>query len=187
MNILKALLFSLIFSIIPIHTYADDNQYSGSLTLLYQGKNITFKNLPTFNDFPAKIEKTHKKAQDIDWSSHQEAWSFRTRLRAGLKSNADYNGHYKLISHGCGSSCQLNWVLNTETGKVLGNFTTTSGTKYHIDSSLITADFIPQNSNWSESYGMINSIRYFAIMNDELVNIKTLDLSTMWKNTPTSP
>lgn len=107
---------------------------------------------------------------------------FRTRLRNALKNGTNFNGHYIVMMHGCGTSCQVYWVINAESGKILGKFSTSVGAQYNMNSNLIIADNIEDGSNWSEEYGHISEINYFTVENDKLVNFKTLDLSTMWKD-----
>lgn len=125
----------------------DIETWNGTMTLKVAGRDYVFPDLPAFEKYPA-AKPPSKIAADIDWASHKLAKTYRTRLREGLKEGADFNGHYKVVSHGCGSGCQGNWVVDVETGKVLGQFYTSSGTLYRKDSGLLIADPL---MSWEEN------------------------------------
>lgn len=43
---------------------------------------------------------------------------FRTMLRENAKEGADFAGHYKVASWGCGSDCRYIAIINLKNGKV---------------------------------------------------------------------
>lgn len=137
-RILALTLSALLINIAPVHAQETD-AWHGAVTFKVAGKDYAFTDLPKFEQYPA-AKASSKIAADIDWSSHKLAKTYRTRLREGLKEGAGFNGHYKVVVHGCGSGCQGNWVVDVETGRVLGQFYTSSGTLYRKDSALLIAD-----------------------------------------------
>ncbi|MDI1226246.1 MAG: hypothetical protein PSY14_00980 [bacterium] len=106
-------------------------EYKGDLTLSFHG-------LPQFADFPAEAAPHHR-AKDVDFKGNKRAWQYRTTLRSALAGEADFNGHYAVAIAGCGTGCQLNWIIDLESGKIIWHGQTEMGVAYRADSSL----FIP--------------------------------------------
>jgi hypothetical protein len=157
----KKLIMLLFLVAFTSFAYAEESvSYKGHLTLMYQGVPNTFKNLPTFEDFPAEKVSAGKVAKDIDWKSHKSAWSFRTRLRKALRTGVNFNGHYAVATFGCGSSCQINFIIDVNNGKVVGEFTTTQGSAYRKDSSLIILELFRDGADWTEEYGMVTEVSF---------------------------
>ena len=142
-----------------------DAEFDGHISLSIAGKAYSFAGLPKFSDYPA-AKASSKKAADIDWSSHKLAKTYKTRLREGLNQGADFNGHYKIVSHGCGSQCQGNWVVDVATGRVLEQFYTGHGVMYRKDSSLLIADPLDE--------GEINHVDDVADFYDRKVTFYTV-------------
>lgn len=109
----------------------DLSAYDGALTLSFSG-------LPVFADYPAEAAP-QKRAKDVDFKGNKRAWQYRTTLRTALSGEPDFNGHYAFAIAGCGTGCQLNWIIDLETGKVVWHGQTEMGVAYRPDSSL----FIP--------------------------------------------
>lgn len=105
--------------------------YKGDLTLSFHG-------LPVFADYPAEAAPRHR-AKDVDFKGNKRAWQYRTTLRTALAGEPDFNGHYVFAIAGCGTGCQLNWIVDVETGRIVWHGQTEMGVAYRADSSL----FIP--------------------------------------------
>lgn len=105
--------------------------YKGELTLSFHG-------LPQFADFPAE-HAPRNRAKDVDFRGNKRAWQYRTTLRTALAGEPDFNGHYAFAIAGCGTGCQLNWIIDLENGKVVWHGQTEMGIAYRPGSSL----FIP--------------------------------------------
>lgn len=71
---------------------------------------------PTFNGYPAKVEK--KTAKAIDFRRSPGASSFRTRLREALKGDVNFAGRYILTGWGCGTGCSHSAIIDAKTGRV---------------------------------------------------------------------
>ena len=110
----------------------DIAEYKGDLTLSFSG-------LPQFADFPAEAAPG-KRATDIDFKGNKRAWQYRTTLRTALAGDPDFNGHYSFAIAGCGTGCQLNWIIDLENGKVVWHGQTEMGVAYRADSSLFIPD-----------------------------------------------
>ncbi len=106
-------------------------EYNGELTLSFHG-------LPQFADFPAEAAP-RRRAKDVDFKGNKRAWQYRTTLHTALAGEPDFNGHYAVAIAGCGTGCQLNWIVDLESGKIIWHAQTDMGVAYRADSSL----FIP--------------------------------------------
>ncbi|MGN7439463.1 MAG: hypothetical protein ACTHOO_12575 [Alcanivorax sp.] len=147
----------------------------------YTGRiSFDLNNIPALNDFSVSISDDVKIAEDILWDTHPHAWSFRTRLREGLKSGPNFADKYAVIGHGCGTSCQIYWVVNVETGKVLGRFSSTYGAHFRRDSRLIIRNASDDFQMTSEEYPLLGIVDYYKVWNDELILIKRLKLSDLY-------
>lgn len=173
----KLSLFLLVFISLLSSDVAYGTQYLGHMGQL----KIIIPNIPTFDEYSVPVTADVKIADDIDWGSKKNAWNYRTRLRRGLKSGPNFANTYAVITHGCGTQCQVNWITNIETGKVLSSVGSTYGVEYKRDSRLIIAD----NPHFSEErdpyeYGLLRSVDYYLILDDELVLIKRLNISDIY-------
>jgi hypothetical protein len=160
----------------------EDARFDGQLTFMVEGEKYQIEDLPRFRDFPAEKKVSGKIAADIDWSSHKSAWNFRTRLRKGLKKGANFNGHYAVITHGCGSPCQVNWIVDVNNGKVVGGMGTSLGAVYYKDSSLIVGNLASEEQ--LQEYidagsAVINHIEFYKVENGKMIEIKNLEVYKM--------
>lgn len=132
---------------------------------------------PEFSDYKvAPVQYTESKF--VDLTSHENARSYHTRLQEGFKAPADFAQKYVVVIFGCGSSCQVNWIINKETGKVLDVFGSTFGAGYKKGSALVIADPVPDRQpdmseehfrQYMQSYkGMVGGPRYYVVENDKL-------------------
>jgi hypothetical protein len=184
---INGLIFAYIFFL-----FFNGMSYAAEEKESYNGEmRFIFKGLPTFYDFPdydsySVPESPKTLAGDIAWTSHEKAWNVRTRLREGLKEGPNYAGKYAVIMHGCGSSCQVYWIVNVETGKVVGNVTAGAGASYKIDSRLFIVNPPSDPLNIGGEYGFSateHPIDFYLIGDDEQFKlIKRLDIGKMVPN-----
>jgi hypothetical protein len=138
----------------------------------YDGKILySVKYLPTFKDFPVpEDDYATKRAEDIDFESSKGAWSFRTRLRRALKEGPNFAGKYAVMTAGCGTSCQGNRIIDTETGKIVAGLSSSLGLQYRKDSSLII-QHPPHEKVLDYDYtnqGVYNSMAFYILKKDEI-------------------
>ena len=143
---------------------------------------LKLTNIPTFEDYAVPVSENIKIADDVDFDSYKGSWGFRTRLRKGLKAGPNFADKYIVVTHGCGTSCQVNWILNAETGKILDRFPSTYGASYHRDSRLIIRNNPDFTNVEPEYYSLLYVIDYYKIWNDELRLLKRLDIREMHPN-----
>ena len=94
--------------------------------------------LPTFEQYKTKVTDVMKgKPQPVDLSSYKGAKKYRTHLRQGAKEGPNFAGHYTIVTYGCGTQCQDNWVIDEKTGKIIDRFESAIGSKYQLDSDLL--------------------------------------------------
>lgn len=160
----------------------------------YNGQvHFTLTGLPRLEDYPAEKIAPDKVAQSIDWKSDPDARTYRTRLTEGLDwirshpSKGLIGGKYTAIMHGCGGGCQQYWIVNVETGKVLGIINTNQDLLYRQDSRLLIANLYADRSSVrgisvvDEYYAHRPAIGYYEIKNDELSFFKLICTPTPWK------
>ena len=90
-----------------------------------------------FSRFPA-AKTTTAPLQKIDWESHPQARSYRTRLKELIGSKADFAGHYIILEIGAGTMASQIFLVDVENGKVyLAPFVACLGVKYALNSRLL--------------------------------------------------
>jgi hypothetical protein len=115
-------------------------------------------NAPTFTDYSVAAEAPVKHPR-VDTATTTIGREYRTVLRNGIESGANYAGHYAVVTWGCGTSCSSFAVVNLKTGQVIvpkgiysvtGNFLSNTvkqflsqglqgswGYRYRLDSRLL--------------------------------------------------
>jgi len=76
------------------------------------------------------------KQASLDEASHTDARQFRTVLREGLKQGINFAGRYTVVTVGCGTACQVHYVVDRSNGKVLDKLQGSAGASYSPDSRL---------------------------------------------------
>lgn len=72
---------------------------------------------PDYKQFPAGAVFRGAPARPV--LDSPEAKTFRTRLRNGAKEGADFAGHFKIVTWGCGTSNQCWAVVDEKSGRVV--------------------------------------------------------------------
>lgn len=72
----------------------------------------------------------------LDENSHADTRTYRTALTEGLKAGVNFAGTYTVVTVGCGTSCQMHYVVDRQTGKVLDKLQSNAGATYTIESRL---------------------------------------------------
>ncbi len=100
---------------------------------------------PRFSDYPvAEIFKGPLAAIDFKSAPKDSVLNpvqFKTRLTEGIKEGPNFAGHYTVISWGCGTSCQINAIVDGQTGKIITmNLETQLGVDFRKNSNLLVAN-----------------------------------------------
>jgi hypothetical protein len=72
--------------------------------------------VPTFSQYPAKLERARAKA--IDFKHDPDARTFKTRLSEGLREGVNFAGHYVVVGWGCGTGCISGAIVDARNGRV---------------------------------------------------------------------
>ncbi len=162
----------------------------------YAGQiHFTLTGLPRFEDYPSEKGLPDKVAQSVDLASYPEANTFRTVLKQGFSSIKEepfsdiIGGKYAAIVNGCGTSCQLYWIVDIETGKILGAIDTNRGLRYrsdsrllianlHIDSSQSTKEGLP---SVDEYYDHRSAIGFYEIKDGSLSLFRLICTPSPWE------
>lgn len=100
-------------------------------------------------------------AVDINLNSFDGAKQFRTVLTRGFENPANIAFKYVAIVHGCGTNCQLYWIVNKETGDIIDTIKTSHGLDFKKESKLAIA----------KKY-MSEGARYYLIDEDKVTLIR---------------
>src|SRR5690606_2298271 len=73
----------------------------------------------------------------VDLDSFKGARTFKTKLTEGGKAGPNFAGHYTVVTFGCGTQCQDNWIIDSISGKIYDRFYSVIGQKYQLDSTLM--------------------------------------------------
>jgi hypothetical protein len=96
------------------------------------------KGLPDFSQYKVKETDQFKgKPKSVDLSSYEGAKTYRTKLREGAHAGPNFAGHYTVVTYGCGTQCQDNWVIDAQTGKIIDRFESVIGSQYQLGSALL--------------------------------------------------
>ena len=96
--------------------------------------------LPRFEDYPSTAMFSGRPAPVV-LASARYGRTFRTRLREVAQSGPNFAGAFTVVTWGCGSSCQVNVVIDARTGSLSQQMLrTTNGLEYRRESRLLIAD-----------------------------------------------
>jgi hypothetical protein len=73
---------------------------------------------PTFQDYRVALEAPVEHPR-VDTKTTPIGRRYRTVLRKGIASGANYAGHFTVVIWGCGTSCSSFAVVNLKTGQVI--------------------------------------------------------------------
>lgn len=73
-------------------------------------------NAPRFEAFRVPVYSGKPARPDV--RSHPRSRLFRTELREAVEQGANFAGHYRLVSWGCGAACYQWAIVDVKSGKV---------------------------------------------------------------------
>lgn len=142
--------------------------------------------LPDFADNPIPgAQVFNVSPEPVDLSSYPGAKTYRTKLQDGASHGPNFAGHYTVVSIGCGTQCQENWIIDAQTGKILYKFHSVIGIRFQPDSALMIVN--PPDKQFKQAYeahpdqpllGEIDTIyevwknnKFNVVLKDKWVNI----------------
>lgn len=109
------------------------------------------KAVPEFSHYKVEATDTFKGAPaPVDFTSHKGAEKYKTKLMEGEKKGPNFAGHYTVVTYGCGTQCQDNWVIDVKTGQIIDRFESVIAPKYALDSSLLIIN--PPDADLKKAY-----------------------------------
>ena len=106
------------------------------LTGCRETSNPETPSVPTFDRYPAKV-CTVPLVKKVNLSSHPQGRLFRTVLRKGYAKGPNFANYMTVVTVGCGTSCQHNWIIDGRTGKIIDRLESTDGVAFKKDSDLL--------------------------------------------------
>ncbi|MDX5348567.1 MAG: hypothetical protein LPJ89_10400 [Hymenobacteraceae bacterium] len=76
----------------------------------------------------------------LQLNSHPDAPKYKTALSKGLEKGANFAGSYAIVTVGCGTACQQNYVVNVRTGQVHDKVQSKEGAFYQPESRIFIAN-----------------------------------------------
>jgi hypothetical protein len=96
--------------------------------------------LPRFEDYPS-VDAFSGKPAAVVLASARYGRTYRTRLRNGAQMGPNFAGAFTVVTWGCGSSCQVNVIIDARTGALSQQaLRTENGLDFRRDSRLLVAD-----------------------------------------------
>lgn len=132
---------------------------------------------------PLKLEDFRSKAifiekpKPINLNSYPGASRYRTVLKKGLNEGVNFAGHLIVITNGCGSNCQMNWIVDAKNGRIINMLYSHIGTQYQRESNLLIIN--PQPLNDEENYCLIYPTQYFVWNGNKLEEVGDFDACRM--------
>lgn len=95
--------------------------------------------VPVFADYPITAAPDPL-VEHVDMSSHPDASLFEDALNAAVGQPADFAGLYRVVTVGCGTSCEAVVIVDASNGQVFTGPTAEFGIAYQVDSRLIAVN-----------------------------------------------
>ena len=124
---MKKILFFVLLGL-SFDVYANDIDYD-TLSIIIKNSNLDFSIFPTKN-----IWNKTQYSPVLDTSKKR---NYRTIITEASKLEPNFDGKYRIVEFGTGSSAQLFFIIDLNKGNVYEGIQSTDGIKYSINSSLI--------------------------------------------------
>lgn len=124
-------------------------------------------NIPEFKDY---IVKELKKNKSVELLPSTIKVLKKIKLGNGdtaldyVKEEVNYAGHYEIVEWNCGAPCLQAIVIDYETGKIIGNISACYELEYQLESSLIKADDVEDDT--------LCSVKYLTIKNNKIIQLE---------------
>src|SRR3990167_3664580 len=121
------------------------------MTILLLSSVPTYAALPDLAKYPVPQKDVFTGTPaPVDLSSYKGAKTYRTVLTQGAQKGPNFAGHYTVVSFGCGTQCQDNWIIDAKTGTIYDRFSSVIGQTYRLDSTLMIVN--PPEEQLKQAY-----------------------------------
>lgn len=141
------------------------------LLLIFAGSQLWAQDQSAFDAY--KVEVFEGPLADPDFETNPDARLFRTRIIETCENEGiNFAGHYTVVTFGCGTACQGNYIVNRKTGAISYGLTSELGVKTVAGSNLFIKNIAAQSYSKEEreSCSYCN-ITYWLWQDDSLVEI----------------
>ena len=159
----------------PDYTTYDTNKDDVLLIKGEIGKYLVFYERFTpksYKDYGVEVYEGTLKNPIIE----DELWrnTYKESIEEQCKAGINFASHYTIVSVGCGTSCQLNLIIDRKTGKIVEDFVTSMGAEYQKGSTLLLqgVGIIDKKNNLMEIAEGFGGAEYVNWNGKELVEIK---------------
>ena len=124
---------------------------------------------PDFQDYPASSTEDFTQAEEIDFSSNEDAKNFQAKITEAFEAGPNFAGHYTLADWGCGTSCASAAVVNNETGVIIAyGIEATAGYDFSTSSRLLIVN--PKTNLPNDPNLIYQGLKtyYFELKDDKL-------------------
>jgi len=101
-------------------------------------------------------------ATELNFESNPKAYDFRTRLKESAEEGANFAGHYRIVEIGCGTACQIRYMIDMRDGTVSNFNVGELDIEFREDSRLIIS------SNEDEPGDKADSIPLYLVWDKDL-------------------
>lgn len=121
-----------------------------------------------FDDFP--VENVYEgEPVKVDFSTRPDAKMFITKIIEGAQAGPNFAGSYTVVDWGCGTACQMNAVVDAQTGEVVEYaFGSNLGLEYKLNSRLLIANPPFQFRGMAEAKPAGIFVEYYEFKDGEL-------------------
>ncbi|GAB3200223.1 hypothetical protein ABID22_003110 [Pontibacter aydingkolensis] len=102
---------------------------------LYQRYRITMEEYQKRSDYDVG-NMYRGRLSPLNDESSNEVSTYKTALDEGLKQGVNFAGKYTVVTVGCGTNCQMHYVIDRENGKIADKLQSNHGAKYGPNSRL---------------------------------------------------
>jgi hypothetical protein len=136
---------------------------------------------PDFYQYPiGKDESFDGSPATVDLTSYPDAKRFRTKLNEGSRIGPNFAGHYTVVTIGCGTSCQENWIIDARTGKILNRIQSMFNTKYQLDSTLFIVN--PPDPDLARGYKENPDPSFWNLADTSFLNWQNNKFDTLYED-----
>jgi|GEM_PF-6964778 len=173
-NLKIALIILIVFGFVYGDAYSKNITYGDFLS--------TQSELPNFESYKTEI-LPFTPAKELKISKKESGWIYRNTLRKAFNEDANFSGHYIISSIGCGSPCQINFILDKATGRVVDSFESSVGVLFNKDSNLIIVN--PSEGyedTLLDEFPLWLEMSFYELSNNKLRLIKELKIDSTKKS-----